>query len=230
MLEADPMRSGDDRLQHWHFCSFHDPYHGIQDPWLLWSVSSLPSTSSNSIKLLKNRTAMVSQTTILWPPRMASLEWPLLTGRWAVNTSCESNSRWSHSEVFLDRDQLTCRPSQLSAPKMLVPGASAWLWALHSYYGHSMFAEKRMLSSSSHLRQINWSPRQLLEHFFTSNLAPFREFFSLFVNSICFFIINENSSSMQMFLLGSFFMSNLWELTHQPIPWMRVWNILGTCH
>lgn len=40
-------------------------------------------------------------------------------------------------------------------------------------------------------------------------------------------------SSMYTLPIGkdrSSFVSNLWELTHQPFPWIHVWNILGTCY
>ena len=161
-------------------------------PWLLWSVSSLPPTSSDSIKLLKNRTAMVSQTTILWPPPCLCMDRNGLSlpspGRWAVNTPCQSNS-----DGPILGSLSWQRPAYMQAFTAVCPrhaeslGPSALLWALHSWHApfHVCWKNAQFFIS---LEMNKLKPQTAAGTFFTSNLAPFREFFfSLFVNSICFY-------------------------------------------
>ena len=108
---------------------------------VLWSVSSLPPTSSNSIKLLKNRTTRVSQTTMLWPHPCLCMDWNGLSlpspGSWAVNTPCESNSdgpilgslSWQGS-AYMQAFTAVCPRDAESL------GPNAWLWALHSWHAN----------------------------------------------------------------------------------------------
>ena len=121
-------------------------------------------------------------------------------------------------EVFLDRDQLTCRPSQLSAPDMLSPwGPVPYSEPCTPDMPHSMFAE-RMLSSSSHLRWINWSPRQLLEHFLLLiwHLSESSFFLCLWIPFA--FIINENSALCKCFFWDHSSWATFGSLLISPFP------------
>lgn len=127
--------SGDDRLQHWHFC-FCSMTLIMAFKTLVALVCLFSFHFLQFYKAIKKQTAMVSQTTILRP-----LEWPLWNGlsslpRWAVNTSCESNSdgpilgslSWQ-GPAYMQAFTAVCPKDAESL------GPSAWLWALHSWHG-----------------------------------------------------------------------------------------------
>ena len=158
---------------------------------VLWSISFFPPTSSYSIKLLRNGTAKVSQTTTLWHPPCLCMDWnaspyPHLAGGLWTHLA-ESNSdgpilgslSWQGSACMQACTAICPRDAESRV-------SSAWLWALHPWHAPLHVCWKNAQFFISPQMDKFWSPGQLLEHFWLL-IWHLSEIFFFFLFSVCEF-------------------------------------------